>query len=94
MRDRTIPPEIAKQLVGDDNALTGVAKFIWCEHKDKTLFAGITKGNLTKESNWNLSVGTLIWVPCQDFVWENGLCGWSIEDLLRDGLNPKFWRPK
>ena len=94
MREFTIAPEIARELVGDPNALTAAAKFIWCEHKGKTLFAGLTKGNLTQEGNWNLSLGTLIWVPCQDFVWADGLCGWTVEDLLRSGLHPNNWRPK
>ena len=94
MRQRTIPSELAKELVGAPDALTGPAKFLWSEHKGKTLFAGITKGNLTKEPNWNLSVGTLIWVPCQDYVWHDGLCGWTIEDLIRDGLHPRYWRSK
>ena len=89
----TIAPEIAKQLVGDDKALVGAAKFIWCEHENKTLFGGITKGNISQEkSNWNLSVGTLIWVPCKNFTWKNGLCGWSVEDLLREGLHPRYWQ--
>lgn len=94
MSERTISPTIARELVGNDNALVGPAKFLWCEHDNKTLFAGVTSGNISKEKNWNMSVGTLIWVPCQDFIWADGLCGWEVSDLLRMGLHPKFWRKK
>ena len=94
MRERTITPIIAKELVGDNDALVGAGKLVWCEHKDKTLFGGATKGNISNlKSNWNMSVGTLIWVPCQFYEWDKGLCGWSIEDLLRDGLRPEYWKP-
>ena len=95
MNDRTISPELARQLIGNDKALVGAAKFIWCERKGKTMFGGVTLGNISEDNtNWNMSVGTLIWVPCRDFVWNQGECGWSIEDLLREGLRPDYWRPK
>ena len=94
MRQHTIAPEFARELVGAPDALVGAAKFLWTEHEGKTLFAGVTQGNLTQEGNWNLSVGTLIWVPCQDFVWADGLCGWSVEDLIVSGLHPRNWRSK
>ena len=94
MRENTISPEIGRQLVGDDDALVSAAKLIRCEHDGKTLFGGLTKGNLTKDKDWTLSIGTLIWVPCKDFGWEQDMCGWTIEDLLRDGLHPKYWKPK
>lgn len=99
MRKDFIQPNIAKELVGDNDAVVGAVKFLSCEHKDKTLFGGLSNrnmGDISKDDGgWHMAVGTLIFIPCKKFVWDNethGKCGWSIEDLLRQGLHPKFWK--
>ncbi len=94
MRKDFIAPNIAKQLVCDDDAIVGAVKFLSCEHKDKTLFAGVSHGNMgdVSDKDWNMAVGTLIFVPCKKFKWHKGMCGWTIEDLIREGLHPRFWK--
>lgn len=95
MRENTIPPAIARLLVGEEDAMSGSGKMLYCEHGEKTLFGGLVKPNLSKPGeSWKMSIGTLIWVPCQNYVWKDDICGWLMEDLLRDGLDMKHWNKK
>ena len=91
---RTIPPELARMLVGDDSALVGAGKMAFCEHEGKTLFGGVVRPNISDPSygDWEMSVGTLIWVPCDIYVPANpdGM-GWELSDIIQGGFDPKYW---
>lgn len=88
-------PSLAREMVGTDDALVGAGKMVFTDHTDRCLFGGVLLDKLgAAGGNWEMVAGTLIFVPMRRFVWDEGLCGWSIEDLLTDGLEPKFWKPK
>lgn len=96
MRDTLIPPELAKQLVADDDALVGTGKIIHCNHGNKSLVGGILREQLGDASNqdWVMSFATMIIIPCRTFRWANGQCGWTIEDILTRGMDQeRFWTP-
>ena len=96
MRERTISPELARMLVGDDDALVGAGKIVFSEHEGKTLFGGLAKPNISDPSygDWKMSVGTLIWVPCEIYIPSNpdGM-GWDLSDIItQGGLEPNYWK--
>lgn len=95
MSKRTINPEIARMTFGKET-LCGTSKMVFCEHDGKTLYGGVAIPNLTKTKHWNMAVGSLIFVPLKTFVWAegDGLCGWSIEDLIEHGLAQENWKEK
>ena len=98
MYDRLISPVLAKQLVADDDAMCSTGKIITCNHSDRTIFGGIVRepmGN-PKNQNWMMTIGTVIVVPCRQFVWADseGMCGWKIEDILIGGMDhERYWVP-
>ena len=89
MRDTLIPPELAKQLVGGDDAMVGTGRIIHCNHGNKALVGGIVREQLGDASNqdWVMTVGTMIIIPCRTFRWANGQCGWAFEDILTQGMD-------
>ena len=98
MYDRLIPPMLAKQLVNDDDAMCGTGKIVTCNHPNHSLFGGIVREPMgdPKNQNWLMTVGTVIVVPCKHFVWadNSGMCGWSIEDILTQGMDQeRYWVP-
>ena len=92
---RTITPEMAKGVFGE-NTLCGASKMLFCEHEKATLFGGNAIPNISTETdgNWHMVVGSLIFVPLKSFVWKQGVCGWSIEDLLAGGFGMEYWKEK
>ncbi len=97
MQDRLISPEVAKLLVGNDDALVGTGKIIHCNHGDKSLVGGILREQLGDVTNqdWELTIGTLIVIPCQTFRWTDGKCGWTMQDILTQGMDvDRFWAPQ
>ena len=92
---RTISPSISKMMFGDD-VLAGAAKMVFCEHPKQTLFGGHAKPNISKtDGEWHMAVGSLIFVPLKVFEWSHTeVCGYSIEDLLRDGMKMHYWKEK
>lgn len=91
MAETTINPIIARMTFGE-KTLCGTSKMVFCEHDGKTLYGGLATPNLTKTKNWHMAVGSLIFVPLKTFVWANGLCGWTIEDLISHGLAQYNWK--
>lgn len=93
MKKETVSPEMARLLVGDESAMVGSGKIVFCEQAEKTLFGGVVLPNISKitDGNWHMSVGTLIWVPLRNYVWADGICRWSIEDLICRGLTEQNW---
>jgi hypothetical protein len=98
MRDEnlgTIPPEVARFLVGDQDALVGGAKMVFSSWPDgKTIFGG---GALDRwgDGKWQMAAGTLIFVPFRFFRAKPRLTGYRIDQLLVDGnLSLENWEPK
>jgi hypothetical protein len=93
MTERTITPFIAKMTFGE-KTLCGASKMVFCEHPGRTVFGGIAMPNISSitDGNWHMGVGSLIFVPQKILSWKDGLCGWSIEDLMREGLTVENWK--
>lgn len=93
--ERTMGIEMARMLVGDPDAIVGSAKMIFCDHEDSSIFGGISLDLLSKEhKNWEMAVGTLIFVPIKRFISIDDNCGWSIEDHLAHGMEMRYWEEK
>ena len=90
--EHTFNPTIIKEIFGEDT-LVGASKMVFCEHPRQTLFGGHAKPNITNTNGeWRMAVGSLIFVPLKTLVWADGMCGWSIEDILRDGMEKDLWK--
>ena len=93
MSEKTINPFLAKMTYGEET-LCGAAKMVFSEHEGKTLFGGVAVPNVSSETdgNWHMAAGSLIFVPLQTFVWGEGMCGWTLEDLVCHGLESHNWK--
>jgi len=93
------PPWIAKQMVGNENALSGIGKLIFTNSTEGTLFGGIVRPSMSKDitnidgNEWNMTVGTFIWLPAKYYILKHeskAMC--TLEQLLMGGLNNKEWK--
>jgi hypothetical protein len=91
--DRTISSFVAKMTFGE-RTLCGNSKMVFCEHPGRTLFGGVGMPNISNiaDGNWHMAIGSLIFVPLRVLSWKKGICGWKLEDLLREGLVPELWK--
>jgi hypothetical protein len=109
MTDRLLSPEMVKMLFGsfgdpnnqdsrEEESMSGVGKIVTCNHpNNKAIIGGVVRGSFGDPNNqeWILTVGTVIVVPVQQYVWRDGVCNESIEEILSGGLDvQRFWQPK
>ena len=105
MTRNPIQPYLAKQLVGDKDALTGHGRIIFCQddEKNSTLLGGRMMGKIGAgvvfDQNWHMAEGTLIFVPYKIFDWskqhsgKDAICGWQLQDFFEnDGLQQHNWK--
>lgn len=96
MSEKTISSYLAKMTFGE-KTLCGASKMVFAEHEGKTLYGGVAIPNISPETdgNWHMAAGSLIFVPLKTFIWANGICGWSLEDLITaNGLETYHWKEK
>jgi len=87
MNKTTIPPAMAKMILGDE-VLVGPGKIVFTDN----LYGGVSLEDIGGD-NWEMATGTMIFVPIQRFKWkERSTCGWDLSDLVTEGLNNKYWK--
>ncbi len=105
MREQLIPPHLARMLVADEDALTSPSKIVFHHNNETglTLFGGRAAVRLSDKIDdqaWHLAEGTLIFVPRKICNWKSDsqgndrLCGWTLEDLVIDGLSDYNWEER
>ena len=100
MTRNPIQPYLAKQLVGDKDALTGQGRIVFCQddEKNSTLLGGRMMGKIGAgvvfDQNWHMAEGTLIFVPYKIFTWaDSAICGWDLQYFFEnDGLQQHHWK--
>lgn len=105
MTENPIPAYLAKQLVGDEDALTGVGRIVFCQddEKNSTLLGGRMLGKIgasaINDQEWHMAEGTLIFVPRKIFDWSNQyggndvICGWELQGFFEnDGFQEHNWK--
>ena len=100
MTRNPIQPYLAKQLVGDKDALTGQGRIVFCQddEKNSTLLGGRMMGKIGAgvvfDQNWHMAEGTLSFVPYKIFNWaDSASCGWDLQSFFEnDGLQQHNWK--
>lgn len=93
MSKTTIPPAIARMLVGDDNAMAGCGKLVFSGNKDRAIFGGVVHPGIgdTSDGGWQMSIGSFIWVPLAMYKNKKHLHGYRIDQLLTGYLGEEHW---
>lgn len=97
MAEVAIRPEIARMMVGCDDAIVGRAKMVYCDHKEQSLFGGVSLDAMLNREHgtWQMAVGTLIFVPVQILIAGPLVRGCRLQDLVTgNGLDMKNWQKR
>lgn len=93
--NRTMAPELVRMALGADDALVGAGKIVFCDHDKNSIYGGVSLDKLDGSGNWEMAMGTMIFVPIRRFVALPSVGGWDLCDILTDGgLHPEHWKDK